>query len=225
MKCRYCYKHYKNGTSLSNHERTHKEYIRRFKNSKEQNKNYYNTHKEKYYQYYLDHKKEIKERKIKYHQTPKFKELNKIKSIEYRNKNKEKVTFGKDLWRKSERGKIRLAWLQHRRRIKKRNVIELFSKYEWLEKCLKTRGVCPGCNKQVRVEKLTMDHIYPISKAKPGRIYTIHDVQPLCVSCNSRKNNKLRGTGKQRAKEFFDDVEPKEHNEEVTKNDATAEQK
>lgn len=43
---------------------------------------------------------------------------------------------------------------------------------------------CAACNKQV---KLTIDHIVPLSC---GGSHTLSNVQPLCKSCNSRKNTK-----------------------------------
>jgi 5-methylcytosine-specific restriction endonuclease McrA len=52
-------------------------------------------------------------------------------------------------------------------------------------------GICCMCKKYVGKEKLTLDHIFPISKASPGRIYTINDIQPLCSTCNSKKHNKI----------------------------------
>ena len=71
-----------------------------------------------------------------------------------------------------------------------------------MDKVKQTEGFCPGCNYFVGIHKLTLDHIYPVSKAyedflKSGtkRIYTINDVQPLCIRCNSSKSNKIQDTG------------------------------
>ena len=56
------------------------------------------------------------------------------------------------------------------------------------------------CESSVRIDKLTLDHIYPVSKALKDynktqikRVYTINDVQPLCKRCNCSKNNKILG--------------------------------
>lgn len=77
------------------------------------------------------------------------------------------------------------------RRIKVRGIIHNFSNDEWLQKLKNTFGVCLMCNKYKGIEKLSIDHIKPISKAKEGDIYTIDDVQPLCRSCNASKGDKF----------------------------------
>ena len=77
-------------------------------------------------------------------------------------------------------------------------IIEDFSNKEWLAKLEVTKGVCLDCDNYIGVAHLTLDHIYPVSRAykdflKTGikRIYTINDVQPLCKSCNSSKGDKI----------------------------------
>lgn len=67
-----------------------------------------------------------------------------------------------------------------------------FTLQDWDEKLLKSEGVCLGCNVNVGIGRLTMDYIYPISKAEEGRVYTINDVQPLCLSCNASKGNSTK---------------------------------
>lgn len=76
------------------------------------------------------------------------------------------------------------------RRIKKNKMIHNFSYNEWQKKLKATKGICPNCKKYIGIENLTIDHIYPISKAKEGHIYNLKDVQPLCKRCNSKKGAK-----------------------------------
>ena len=63
---------------------------------------------------------------------------------------------------------------------------EDFSKERLYMKLYRTHGFCK-CGKWVGEDKLTLDHILPISKAPEGFVYTIDDVQFLCGSCNSIK--------------------------------------
>ena len=63
-----------------------------------------------------------------------------------------------------------------------------FNYKQWYGKVLLTKGYCPKCKKFIGINKLTLDHIFPLSKAPKGLTYTINDVQPLCKSCNSRKS-------------------------------------
>lgn len=70
------------------------------------------------------------------------------------------------------------------RRPKRRAIIHSFTAQEWRQKYKN----CALCG---RIEKLTLDHIFPISKAQKGHIYGLNDVQALCHPCNSRKGNKV----------------------------------
>lgn len=70
-------------------------------------------------------------------------------------------------------------------------------------KAKQCKGICPSCkepfNKEDKSNWLTVDHVYPISKANENfkvtgikRIYNIEDVEPLCFGCNSRKRDRLQ---------------------------------
>lgn len=91
----------------------------------------------------------------------------------------------------TDKGKLCRRKVNFRRRIKFINLIESYTYIEWNTKLDKTNGICPKCNIFVGKNKLTIDHIIPISKAPEGFIYTINDIQPLCHSCNSKKGDKI----------------------------------
>ena len=94
---------------------------------------------------------------------------------------------------KTEHGRsiIKLYMWKRQRKIHAETVTETFTMKQWYKKLDATYGVCPRCGKFVGKEDLTIDHIYPVSKAKKGRVYTIKDIQPLCRACNSSKYNKI----------------------------------
>ena len=80
-------------------------------------------------------------------------------------------------------------------------IIEIYSYDEWLQKLKDTLGICPKCKRYIGIDKLEMDHIYPVFLAYKNYIkelalenyeafpmvYTLEDVQPLCKTCNSSK--------------------------------------
>ena len=72
-----------------------------------------------------------------------------------------------------------------------RRVQKAYNILQWRKKLEATGGVCPRCKKHVGVENLTLDHIIPVSKAKPGTVYTIDDIQALCKDCNVEKADKI----------------------------------
>ena len=75
------------------------------------------------------------------------------------------------------------------RRAREKNCYHLFSKKEWDTKLINSKGICKTCNKFIGINKLTLDHIIPLSKAPNNFKYKINDVQPLCMKCNQIKNN------------------------------------
>jgi len=56
---------------------------------------------------------------------------------------------------------------------------------EWEAIVANQRGQCNGCGKKT---KLTMDHVDPISE---GGVHAAYNMQGLCLSCNSRKRNRI----------------------------------
>ena len=77
-----------------------------------------------------------------------------------------------------------------------RQIIGSHSIEEWNSMLIKTDGFCLGykCEPHfVGIKKLTKDHIIPLcqkDKSTPGTDF-IQNLQPLCRSCNARKNNNL----------------------------------
>lgn len=58
---------------------------------------------------------------------------------------------------------------------------------EWEDLKEKYHFICPSCGKkedEMKWNKLTVDHIIPLSR---GGTNTIENIQPLCISCNCRK--------------------------------------
>lgn len=106
-------------------------------------------------------------------------------------------------WIHTPIGKIIRDRAHRKRRAAKNNIIEQFTKKEFMLKAKACKGICPSCkepfNKTIKSKWLTVDHVYPVSLAnkdfkKTGikRVYNIEDVQPLCLRCNSSKKDKVK---------------------------------
>jgi len=164
------------------------------------------------------YKKRAKRYRENKQETTKQKEKRLKQQREYREKNREKLAEYQRNYRQTKHGKKiikqyqesskkngkykkKIRLMRRRRREKLRCVIHNYTDEEWNEKLNKTNGICPGykCESHfVGVEKLTLDHIYPLKiahddykKTKEKRIYTINDVQPLCIKCNNKKHIKV----------------------------------
>ena len=116
-------------------------------------------------------------------------ELGKLSDLKYRQSNKRKVSLKRYTASKKGKANSIRAFLKRRERLN--NIIHTFTLKEWLQKLKNVFGVCKRCNMYVGMKKLTLDHIIPISKAHNGQVYTIKDVQPLCLRCNISKNDKI----------------------------------
>lgn len=84
-----------------------------------------------------------------------------------------------------ENNRERKYWLNNLRRAMLAKAEGSYTYGEWLE-CKKLHGKkCARCGKPEGEVVLTVDHIIPLSKG--GSNY-ISNIQPLCRSCNSKKN-------------------------------------
>lgn len=105
------------------------------------------------------------------------------KAIEWGRKNKEKRDIAKRKWR--EKNKELTNHLTRSYNYRRKKALGSHTLQEWLDLCKKHNNKCAYCKKDC---KLTEDHIIPLSK---GGSNNIENIQPLCVSCNSKKGNKL----------------------------------
>lgn len=80
------------------------------------------------------------------------------------------------------------AFYKRRRKLLQRNIFPKHTLKEWVELKKQYNYTCPCCNRKEPEIKLTIDHIIPL--AKNGKD-TQDNIQPLCVSCNSKKNTKI----------------------------------
>lgn len=78
------------------------------------------------------------------------------------------------------------AAIRHRRRARIQSSSEHFTSAEWLALLDRCDHKCLACGSDDR--KLTVDHVVPLSL---GGSNGIHNIQPLCGSCNSSKKNRV----------------------------------
>ena len=85
------------------------------------------------------------------------------------------------VYRKTEKGK----WSKKvYRYLLRNNLAGKIDREAWERKLLRLNGKCQWCGTS---EKITIDHITPLSK---GGTNDIDNLQPLCIHCNTSKGNK-----------------------------------
>jgi 5-methylcytosine-specific restriction endonuclease McrA len=154
--------------------------------SAEYKKNWRKENQEKYKannkEYYQKKKETIKDRAKKWY--VENKERIRLITAEYRKNNAEVIKERKAKYSKNNRDK-RNAMEQKRRAIKKGNGGK-YTHSEFIELCNKFGNKCLMCNRSD--VRLTVDHVIPLSK---GGLNVIENIQPLCLSCNSKKHDKI----------------------------------
>ncbi len=120
-----------------------------------------------------------------------------LSDLKYAQSPKRKVSLKR--YTMSFKGKLNSLRASLKRMAAFNSIIHQFSENEWVKTLNNANGICKDCNTYVGTRKLTLDHIYPISKALKDyiktnikRVYTIKDVQALCLSCNISKNDTIQ---------------------------------
>lgn len=90
-------------------------------------------------------------------------------------------------YNQSQLGKETAKRLGVIRRTRQTQVGGTYTTAEWYSLCKFYGFCCLKCNKEFPFEKLTLDHVKPVSK---GGTSFIWNIQPLCKPCNSRKGAK-----------------------------------
>lgn len=165
----------------------------------ERNKKYSNTQWES--ATYCSNNCSFKSRDHSYLKTPERREfmrqlnLGKKASEETRKKmslSSPKIRLKGELRGKAWKGGVSLQLKYKQLMWRKRRAIQLnaegsHTEEEWQQLKEKFLFSCLCCKKQEPFIRLTQDHIVPLSRG--GNDY-ISNIQPLCQSCNSRKNTK-----------------------------------
>jgi 5-methylcytosine-specific restriction endonuclease McrA len=180
--CKDCAKKYTQTPEAQEKQRQY----RKTESRKRAQKKYANSekgqHKRSTYRKMYNQTEKAKAAKKRYAESERGKRLKAAYSKEYAQR--EDVKAKHRAYKKSERGRQ-----QSRRHtaIRRRRQVGAKGDYtatEWLNLCNFYGFHCLCCNNEFPFDKLTIDHVKPISKGGSNYIWNL---QPLCLSCNSGK--------------------------------------
>ena len=203
IRCKQCIKQYyeKNKDVIAKHRReyyknnkeTRNEYAKEYyKNNKEKvdetKRLYLEKNKEKYTNYAKIYKKTNKEHIsiCKRKDYKEHKEMYNACSRKYYEKNKEKFQMYNKKYKETHKGKYLVlgSIASQKRRALKAKTISTFTKKQWESTKTIFNNKCCYCGKE---KNLTMEHFVPLSKLGE---FTINNIIPSCLSCNSSKGKK-----------------------------------
>lgn len=87
---------------------------------------------------------------------------------------------------RTAKGRINKRRITEIRRTRKTQAGGSYTTDQWYILCKFYDFCCLRCNKKLPFEKLTLDHVKPVSKGGSSDIWNI---QPLCNKCNRKKGN------------------------------------
>lgn len=100
----------------------------------------------------------------------------------YRKRNKKAIDSVRQEWKKANIGRVKEY--QSKNRALRRGIAGSYSWDQWVKLVVLHDEKCACCRKK---KPLTVDHIIPLTW--PGASNWITNIQPLCKSCNTSKNN------------------------------------
>uniref|UniRef100_A0A6M3IIH1 Putative homing endonuclease n=1 Tax=viral metagenome TaxID=1070528 RepID=A0A6M3IIH1_9ZZZZ len=121
----------------------------------------------------------------------KNKERKVAKEKQWYEENKEYKAAKRKQWCGTERGRLLTGLSSQLRRQRKKNLATNhdLTTQEWLDIVYSQDHICAGkCHRRYPTSRLTVDHIYPLSR---GGLLVRKNVQALCKRCNSSKGSKL----------------------------------
>ena len=112
------------------------------------------------------------------------------KAAKFAAENPEKVHGYKVKFSKTDAGREHAHLSRQRRLAREKQAHDdgTVTRKSWRAMVLHYRHHCLRCGLKYKFRQLSMDHVLPVSK---GGAHTIKNLQPLCLSCNASKGNKI----------------------------------